>query len=478
MGKNILIYSDGTGQAGGLTPDERRSNVYKLFRATRCGSDTNIDPAKQITFYDPGLGSQGELHGPKIGWMRWVYNLLSQMTGLGITHNIIDCYAAIIQMWQPGDRIYLFGFSRGAYTVRCVGGVLANCGVPVTKDGAPIKLDTGSVTAIAKEAVKKVYQHGASKSSERFRRQRAALALQFRKKYGSDANGQSNAVPYFIGVWDTVAALGASWIRLFLAAVGLLLFVAGLSLLLSYSFGSWLPLLGLAFWPSLGTFKFWFETITGISASIFGVGYLATHVKYAFGTGDPFYKTIHMVGWRLKFYDKNLNDRVEYARHALSIDENRKDFPRVEWTNAESIHPEQNAGINWFEQIWFAGNHSDVGGSYPENESRLSDISLKWMSNEAQRFPYPIYVDKKYLILFPSSAGMQHDEVRSGIGGIRFLHWFEKHRKVPPGAFLHPTVFERLKLDEVQIYDTRKKYAPEPLNHEGPFNAYDVIPPP
>jgi hypothetical protein len=44
MPKNIIIFSDGTGQAGGLRPDENRSNIYKLYRATRCGPDTDIDP--------------------------------------------------------------------------------------------------------------------------------------------------------------------------------------------------------------------------------------------------------------------------------------------------------------------------------------------------------------------------------------------------------------------------------------------------
>jgi len=242
MAKNILIFSDGTGQAGGLMPDERRSNVYKLFRATRCGPDSTIDPSEQLTFYDPGLGSQGDDHGPKIRWVRKIYNLISQMTGLGITTNIIDCYAAIIQLWQPGDRIYLFGFSRGAYTARCVGGVLAICGAPTKKNNEPLKLDSGSIRAIASEAVKKVYQHGASKKQERFRKQRAVLAARFRKKYACDIDGESNAVPYFIGVWDTVAALGASWTRLILAGAVILLVVAGLSLLLSHLFGSWLPL--------------------------------------------------------------------------------------------------------------------------------------------------------------------------------------------------------------------------------------------
>jgi uncharacterized protein (DUF2235 family) len=45
-------------------------------------------------------------------------------TGLGITANMIDCYAALIRLWQLGDRIFLFGFSRGAYTVRCLAGVI------------------------------------------------------------------------------------------------------------------------------------------------------------------------------------------------------------------------------------------------------------------------------------------------------------------------------------------------------------------
>jgi hypothetical protein len=53
--KNILIFADGTGNEGGLLPDESRTNVYKLFCATRTGPDSPIDPAKQIAFYIPGV---------------------------------------------------------------------------------------------------------------------------------------------------------------------------------------------------------------------------------------------------------------------------------------------------------------------------------------------------------------------------------------------------------------------------------------
>jgi uncharacterized protein (DUF2235 family) len=55
MGKNVVIFSDGTGQAGGFRFDEKRSNIYKLYRATRCGPDSCVDPREQLTFYDPGL---------------------------------------------------------------------------------------------------------------------------------------------------------------------------------------------------------------------------------------------------------------------------------------------------------------------------------------------------------------------------------------------------------------------------------------
>lgn len=89
-----------------------------------------IDPREQVTFYDPGLGSPAD--GSHLGWrfLRWIHNKIAQATGFGITRNIIDCYAALIQLWEPGDRIFLLGFSRGAYTVRCLAGVIAFCGIP------------------------------------------------------------------------------------------------------------------------------------------------------------------------------------------------------------------------------------------------------------------------------------------------------------------------------------------------------------
>ena len=124
MARNILIFSDGTGQVGGYEFDEDRTNVYKLYRATRVGPDSCIDPHEQAAFYDPGLGSRGQAGFPLGRLVRWIYRKVSQATGLGITRNIIDCYAAIIRLAKPDDRIFFFGFSRGAYTHRCVAAAL------------------------------------------------------------------------------------------------------------------------------------------------------------------------------------------------------------------------------------------------------------------------------------------------------------------------------------------------------------------
>ncbi|MGH9817822.1 MAG: phospholipase effector Tle1 domain-containing protein, partial [Candidatus Acidiferrales bacterium] len=238
MARNVLILSDGTGQAGGLFVEERRSNVYKLYRATRCAPDSSVDPAGQAAFYDPGLGSRPSVGGLMRGAFRAFHNFLSQATGYGLTTNIIDCVEAIYRLWQPGDRIFLFGFSRGAYTARCVGGVLALCGVPTRlADGCPMKYDSATARHVATIAVKKVYQHTASKTPARasarekeLLAQREELARQFRETYASRQPDKSD-YPYFIGVFDTVAAVASPGSLVALAALLLSLNAAATTVL-------------------------------------------------------------------------------------------------------------------------------------------------------------------------------------------------------------------------------------------------------
>ena len=192
----IVIFSDGTGQRGGISFDERRSNIYKLFRATRCGPDSLVNPLEQLTYYDPGLGTAPEGSGFVGSTYRQIRNILSQATGLGITANIIDCYAEIIRMWEPGDRIFLFGFSRGAYTARCVASVISFCGVPTTmKDKSPLKRDDRTIRSIARDAVTNVYQHVGSPKDTRYLDQRRALAKRFREQHSTSKDEGPNVYP-------------------------------------------------------------------------------------------------------------------------------------------------------------------------------------------------------------------------------------------------------------------------------------------
>jgi len=452
--KNIIIYSDGTGQRGGLMFDERRSNIYKLYRATRCGPDSSVNPAEQLSFYDPGLGTLPPGNGLlTVKAWRWFYNLASRATGLGLTGNIIDCYAAIVRLWQPGDRIFLFGFSRGAYTVRCLGAVLGMCGVPTQDEGGkPLRRDKKTSKRIANEAVKRIYQHTASKkvseASEREKEllsQRRELARRFREKYKStDPNDstKSNGYPYFIGVFDTVASL-ANPLAIFVLSLVAILALAIPSALLAYLF------------KEIG-FRWWYPILAG---SVLLLGALINRIKAVrseFGLErNKHWRPFHFTEWRMNFYDMDLDPRVEYARHAISIDEQRKSFQRVGWglsTDQQGKPPE------WFVQQWFAGNHSDVGGSYHENESRLSDISLKWMLEAAARVG--MKYDESVLKLFPDPTGPQHDEARSS---ILFRLTGKLPREIPSDAPLHPSVLERVQATEVFDYDAFRPYRPDSL---------------
>jgi len=288
--------------------------------------------------------------------------------------------------------------------------------------------------------------------------QRRELARRFRASFGVDENDKSR-YPYFIGVFDTVAAL-ANPQALFLITVATVLLVVVLSWLLSFwhlSFISWLAL---------------FAVASGIG---FGVGYIWTHIKWENGLPRKhWWRIFHWTEPKQKFYDRDLNENVAYARHAISIDENRKDFERVPWGDPSATRPYQDERGNiTFRQIWFAGNHSDIGGSYPENESRLSDITLDWMVRFAAKIPNGIKFNPALLCLYPSPDGVQHDEVKKGFPFVtKWFGWTWKaeHRKLPnPSTTVHRTVYERFKLPEVLQYDTTRIYRPETLKGHDDF---------
>jgi uncharacterized protein (DUF2235 family) len=449
MPRNFVVHSDGTGQRGGVLFDERRSNIYKLYRATRCGPDSAVDPADQHAFYDPGIGTTKGATGFFGTIWDFIYNAACQASGLGLTGNIIDCYAALIRNWRPGDRIFFFGFSRGAYTVRCLGGVIALCGIPTMDGDQPLKRDKATSKRIAREAVKRVYQHTHSRPREKatprqkeLLDQRLELAERFRKKYRSGDSTDPNVYPFFIGVFDTVAAISNPTPAILLIVLAALAFVFALAWALARALGFDVD------WPTL--------LVVSIvaAAAVAYVANLLQRVRWEIGLRHSrWWRPFHLLDWRMRFYDRTLNPNVQYARHALAIDERRKSFDRVGWAN-RGDNPER---PEWLQQIWFAGCHSDIGGSYPEDESRLSDIALKWMLEAA--VSVGLKYDPSVLKPYPDANGMQHDETRH----FPFTWLAKIDRTIPSDAPLHETVLQRFRASEVLLYDLFGRYRPEAL---------------
>lgn len=466
MAKNILIFSDGTGQAGGLRPDQRLSNIYKLYRATRIGPDNCIDPEKQVAFYDSGLGT-AETDDPL--WVRpWttIQKWFASATGTGIGRNVSECYGAIISRYEPGDRIYLFGFSRGGYTVRCLAHVIALCGIP-TKDGKEMAVPLGgrALRAIADEAVYKVYDHATGKKNKAYIAERAELARRFRAKYGSfdpDRPDKANTAPYFIGCFDAVAALGMRpWMRVLAFTVvgaglfgGACLFGAIASALFGWSFQkiAW---------------GFFAATLVYLGVKLF-----RWHVKriWNYPSKGSFRAHLSLMRFSRDEGDTHFDDDVLFGRHALAIDERRYDFGRVLWGRSGMDTEGTFPNTPRFRQYWFAGNHSDIGGSYPEDESRLSDIPLAWMIEQLEALPEPVMIDHSKLNVFPRPDGMQHCEVESFRDGLpgwlpkRFrFSWKTDIRASASGAPRHPSVDERIALPEVQILHRKGPYRPSAL---------------
>jgi len=471
MPKNILIFSDGTGQIGGMRPDQRLSNIYKMFRAMRPGPSSPIKPSEQVAFYDPGLGA-GETNGITI---RRIRNLLEASVGTGIDDNVIDCYAAIISCYKLGDQICLFGFSRGAYTVRSVTNVLNLCGIPTRMpDGGAVPIHGPKLRKVASDAVKYVYNHGAGHDRAKYEDEREEKARRFREKYGSqgigaDGEAQGNVQPTFIGVFDTVAALGNRYVSIGVFSVTIGLFCLWIA---SFRFTPWwitVPLTALvlsaAYWVIVlvkGQFKYFYKDPS------------KKPNWWNLLEWPSIWRSGHFAWWNKKYYDRYLDHQVRFARHALSIDENRKSFPRVGWGNSGDYERNKDLKPEWMKQVWFAGNHSDIGGSYLEAESRLSDISLSWMLEELKEALPSIQIRDNLVVTSPDPLGLQHDQVVSTKQRWKIWTWRTEYRDAGESSELHPSVIERLSAESVPILDEMKPYRPNALSKHEVMKSLDL----
>ena len=117
MSKSIVICCDGTGNE----IKEKQTNVLKFFRILE------KDEA-QVVFYDPGVGTISN-SGAWAVFKNKAKGVFGLATGYGLDENVLEAYRFIVHNYQPGDNIYLFGFSRGAYTVRVLAGFMKLIGL-------------------------------------------------------------------------------------------------------------------------------------------------------------------------------------------------------------------------------------------------------------------------------------------------------------------------------------------------------------
>ncbi|MBW8903161.1 MAG: DUF2235 domain-containing protein, partial [Bradyrhizobium sp.] len=119
--KNIVICCDGTGNE----ISENISNVLKLYRVLR---KTGRTEPRQLVFYDPGVGTLARPDPWRKLWQDTI-TALGLLTGYGLDDNVLATYEFLVQNYSDGDDIYLFGFSRGAYTVRVLAGLIHKIGL-------------------------------------------------------------------------------------------------------------------------------------------------------------------------------------------------------------------------------------------------------------------------------------------------------------------------------------------------------------
>lgn len=279
-GRNLVLLFDGTGNILGNQQD---TNVVKLLRMLGKGRDPSGQAPTQLVYYDPGVGTANEF--PADGLFSKARNKARQLAGLalgsGVFPNMAEAYRFLVNTYQRGDRIYLFGFSRGAFTARAVAGMINMYGL-IHTEGLPL-IETLVRTYFAPRGRK---NQAGTKSREAFARD----------VIDNFSLGRTPLV-HFVGVWDTVEAIGSG-------------LMGGIRITNSTDFD---------------------------------------------------------------------RKRFAHVRHAMSLHESRSKYTPRRYEDPHFTAQEQ----PWrsYDQRWFRGVHSDVGGSYARDG--LSDLTLAWMVDQA-----------------------------------------------------------------------------------------------
>jgi len=184
--KNIVLCCDGTSNQF----SEDRTNVIKLYSVLQ-------QSASQVTFYHPGIGTM-EPSGALTSFSRAFFKIIELAVGWGLEYDIRDAYIFLMRTYEPGDKVYMFGFSRGAYTVRAVAALLHAYGL----------IRQGNETLVPYAirmmmAIQRANNLPPGKRNEEEFEKYSKLSREFKATMC-----RTDCKPWFVGVWDTVSSVG------------------------------------------------------------------------------------------------------------------------------------------------------------------------------------------------------------------------------------------------------------------------------
>lgn len=324
-GRRIVICCDGTWQSSVALTENVPSNVTKLCRhIARIGESKDGKKWHQIVYYDSGIGT-GNLSSTEAKRQGGL--------GAGLAENVIEAYNFIVLNYSPGDEIFCFGFSRGAYTARAVAGLVTDIGVisPVDMQYFPEIYRAYMHNKEGEEFVKtqawKDFLDGPLSHKRHDPQPLRADAKKLAQSNGATSQSDGGVHAHkisedasrkvkIVGVFDTVGSLGV---------------------------------------PDVG----WFNNAS----------------------------------WRTQygFHNVKLNANIEHAFHALALDERRGAFRPTLWyidkklLDANKNDP-KNVKLPELKQVWFPGVHINSGGGADDaitdmkgDLEHLSIASFCWM---------------------------------------------------------------------------------------------------
>jgi uncharacterized protein (DUF2235 family) len=322
-GRIVAVFLDGTGnqlRAKGNT------NVLRLYQMLDLS-----DPSKQIAYYDPGVGTFGA-QGAWTPLGQSVSKLAGLAFGLGLRANLAEAYMYLMQHYRPGDRLLIFGFSRGAYCARALAGLLQAVGLirPGSENLVPYAIG--------------VYARNGDLSDDDW-----SQIHRFAATFCTPVDGRTAIPVEFVGIWDSVKAAG-------------------------------------------------------------------------------------FLGWELHWLYTRQLPNVRVVRHAVSIDEKRRPYREY------PVRPRNGKPPPDLDETWFAGVHSDVGGTF-DDDPRLSTIALRWVSAGA--------VDAGLILKDGAFRKACPVTVDDALGTVHRMGWIwalltYRRRRIPSGARVHASVRDRI----------------------------------